>query len=116
MPTQLYRNTGKADGNRNHWLQIDLEGVRSNRDGVGSRVTVTAGGKTQSRMHRGGVHSGAQDFGRIHFGLGSSASVDVLTVEWPDGARQDFKNVAADQVVKIREGATAPVPVTAAGG
>ena len=63
---RLYRNIG----NRNHWLQIDLEGKTVNRDGIGARVYVSAGGVTQVRMQDGGMHYRGQNHQRIHFGLG----------------------------------------------
>ena len=103
-PTQIFRNVSRQAGNANHWIEIDLRGMRSNRDGVGARVTLTAGGKKQSRMQRNGVHNGAQDFGRIHFGLGSSTTVQTLEIRWPGGTRQTLSNVPAGQLLRIVEG------------
>jgi hypothetical protein len=54
---QLYHNAGNA----NHWLEIDLEGTRSNRDGVGAVVYINAGGVTQVRMQDGGIHNRGQN-------------------------------------------------------
>jgi hypothetical protein len=54
---QLYHNAGNA----NHWLEIDLEGPRSNRDGVGAVVYINAGGVTQVRMQDGGIHNRGQN-------------------------------------------------------
>ncbi len=98
-PHQLFRN----DGNTNHWLQIDLEGTHSNRDGIGARVFVTANGVTQLRERSGGMHLHSQDFHRLHFGLGTNTTANSVTVQWPSGATQVMNNVAADQVIKIRE-------------
>ncbi len=63
---QLYRNVGTG----NRWLEIDLQGVTSNRDAIGTKVFVTAGGKTQLREKNGGVHFyWGQNDQRLHFGL-----------------------------------------------
>ena len=61
----LYHNLG----NGNHWLEIDLEGSRSNRDGIGAVVRLSAGGVTQTRVQDGGIHHRGQNFSRLHFGL-----------------------------------------------
>lgn len=101
-PHQLFRN----EGNGNHWLEIDLEGTASNRDGIGARVLVTAGGVTQLREHSAGMHNRSQNHARLHFGLGENTTAGAITVEWPSGVLQDLTDVAADQVVTVVE----PVP------
>jgi hypothetical protein len=63
-PHQLFRNVG----NNNHWIELDLRGVVSNRDGVGARVLLTAGGVTQLREQGGGMHLFSQNQQRIHLG------------------------------------------------
>jgi len=98
-PSQLFRNLGNA----NHWLEIDLEGVKSNRDGIGAQMLVTAGGVTQYRMQDGGMHRFSQDDKRIHFGLAGNTVVDTLTVEWPSGIVQMLINIPADEVVQVLE-------------
>ena len=98
--SQLYRNRG----NRNHWLEIDLRGTRSNRDGVGAQVYVTAGGKTQLREQNGGVHRyWGQNDQRLHFGLGANDNVSEIVVSWPSGIRQRITGRAADRVLTIVE-------------
>src|SRR5262249_16638382 len=70
---------------RNHWLAIRCVGTRSNRDGFGSRVSVTAGGITRTGyVHSGSSYLSASDR-RLYFGLGSSAEVSRITVRWPGG-------------------------------
>ncbi len=98
-PYQLLRGVP----NGNHWLEVDLVGTRSNRDGIGARVTVVAGGRSQWRVRSGGTHSFAQDHKRLHFGLGGHGRVERLVVEWPSGTRQVLEDLAADRVVAIRE-------------
>jgi len=97
---QLLRNVA---ANANHWLMIDLEGTRSNRDGIGAVVRVTAGGRTQVRVQDGGVHHRAQNHARLHFGLAGQAQADQITVHWPSGAVQQLSAVTANQVLRVRE-------------
>ena len=98
-PNQLFRN----QGNSNHWLEIDLKGVGSNRDGIGARVELDAGGIIQVREQTGGMHRIAQNHQRLHFGLGSHLKVDRITVVWPNGIVQHLDNVKADQILHITE-------------
>ena len=98
-PDQLYRNIG----NNNNWIEIDLEGVLSNRDGMGTRLFVTTAGITQFREQVGGMHAKAQNHQRVHVGLGGNERVDRLTVEWPSGASQEIKNISANQIIRVVE-------------
>ena len=67
-PKQLFHNLG----NSNHWMEFDLVGTTSNRDGIGSKVYVTAGGVTQYREQNGGYHRWSQNFMRVHVGLATN--------------------------------------------
>ncbi len=96
---QLFRNRG----NGNHWLQIDLEGARSNRDGVGAVVRVTTGGVSQIRQQDGGMHHRGQNHSRLHFGLAKHARIDKITVHWPSGLVQELLDVKADQILHVKE-------------
>jgi hypothetical protein len=98
---QLLRNDG---GNRNHWLSLRLAGTRSNRDGIGAKITVKAGGVTQvSEMKGGSSYQSAHD-PRLHFGLGNAAKIDSLRVEWPSGTVETFTDIQADRFFRIEEG------------
>lgn len=97
----LYRNTSKG----NHWLEIDLEGTASNRDGIGAIVRVTAGGVSQVRVQDGGVHHRGQNHQRLHFGLVKHMQADKIAVTWPNGTVQALNGVKADQVLRIKESA-----------
>lgn len=98
---QLLQNEG---GNANHWLQIFLIGTRSNRDGVGARVKVTAGSLVQYDQRKGGMsYQSAQD-PRLHFGLGSQSMVDEIEVRWPSGRVDRVRTMPADRVVTLKEG------------
>ena len=105
-PTQLFKNLG----NDNHWIEIDLVGVTSNRDGIGAQIRATAEGVTQLREQDGGIHYRGQDHQRIHFGLGSNTMVDELTVRWPNGNMQVLQNVPADQIIEVVETNVVAVP------
>jgi len=96
---RLYRNLG----NGNHWLAIDLEGNRSNRDGIGAIVRVTAGGVTQTRLQDGGVHHRGQNHARLHFGLAKNKQVEKISVRWPSGAVQEIRLSEVDRVLRIKE-------------
>ena len=98
-PHQLFLN----QGNDNHWLQIDLEGVTSNRDAIGARVELEAGGVVQVRHQTGGMRRIAQDYQRLHFGLGGHRQVDRISVFWPSGVAQHLDAIAANQILHIVE-------------
>ncbi len=98
-PPRLFLNTGSG----NNWIELDLEGVISNRDGVGARVLATAVGVTQLREQGGGMHRFAQNYQRLHFGLAKHTQVDNLTVYWPSGVCQVLENVPANQLLRVVE-------------
>jgi hypothetical protein len=102
-PTVL-RNMLRENGDSNHWLQIELRGVKSNRDGVGARVRVAAGDLVQVAE----VHSGRgyqSHYGsRLHFGLGPHQRADRVEVRWIGGGVDVLENVPADQRLVVREG------------
>ncbi len=107
-PYQFFHN----QGNSNHWLEIDLQGVDSNRDGIGAQVFLTAGGVTQLREQSGGIHNAVQNHQRLHFGLADNTSAQELIINWPSGIVQVVGNIAADQLVRITE----PVATITSGG
>jgi hypothetical protein len=102
-PTRLWRNETPTKG---HWLLVRLEGTRSNRSGLGARVTISAAGREQAVWARSGSSYLSESDRRIHFGLGAAAMVDQLTVHWPSGAQSSLDRVPADQVLTIREEAS----------
>jgi len=97
---QLLRNDG---GNTNHWLQILLIGTKSNRDGVGARVKVSAGKLILKDQRKGGMsYQSAQD-PRLHFGLGPQSKVDAIEIFWPSGGVTRLANVKSDQIIAVKE-------------
>jgi hypothetical protein len=98
-PHQMFHNKG----NTNHWLEIDLQGTLSNRDGIGSEIELEAGGMTQMRSQGGGMHSFSQNHKRIHFGLGQNTKIDRITIRWPSGVVQELREITVDQILQIIE-------------
>ncbi|MGH9730856.1 MAG: CRTAC1 family protein [Candidatus Acidiferrales bacterium] len=98
---QLLRNDG---GNANHWLEVLLIGTRSNRDGVGARVKVSAGDLVFYGQRKGGMsYQSAQD-PRLHFGLGKYSIVDAIEILWPSGVVTQLAKVQADRIIAVEEG------------
>ncbi len=103
---QLFRNDGgdSLAEKRNHWLGVRLIGTKSNRDGIGAKLKLTAGGLVSRDQAKGGMsYCSAQD-PRIYFGLGEHRQVDLLEIEWPRGAHEVIRDLRADQIVTIEEG------------
>jgi hypothetical protein len=92
----------------NHWLQVRLRGVKTNRDGVGAQVRVVAGNLVQlDEVHSG--RSYQSHFGsRLHFGLGKRAKIDRIEVRWIGGGVDVLENVPADRLLTITEVASPP--------
>lgn len=90
-------------GEAGNWLQLDLEGTRSNRDAVGAVATIRTGDRRQVRQvaASGGFLSSSSPV--LHFGLGDATAVDEVEIRWPSGERQTLAPVAANQRLSIRE-------------
>jgi hypothetical protein len=96
----LLRNDG---GNRNHWIALSARGRESNRFGVGAKVRVTSGGRTQLReVNPYGSYLSTSDM-RLFFGLGS-ATVARVEIEWPSGKKQAIDGVRTGQILLLDEG------------
>jgi hypothetical protein len=100
-PAYVLRNQG---GTRNHWLTLQLEGRKSNRDGIGAEVKiVSASGAPQyATVSTSGSYLSACDR-RVHFGLGVDAAVKTIEIHWPSGTVQRLENVTANQILAIVE-------------
>ena len=95
---------------------LALEGVASNRDGVGARVTVTAGGRDRvASRFGGGSYLSASD-PRLHFGLGAERRVDRVEVRWPSGRRDTYEGLTAGTGYRLWEGDPKPVPLAGFAG
>ncbi|HWA96365.1 MAG TPA: CRTAC1 family protein [Terracidiphilus sp.] len=89
--------------NTGHWLAIQLRGTKSNRDGIGARVEVFAGGHRELQERVAGSGYLSQNEARLHFGLGASTSADKIVVRWPSGLVQTLEHVSADRVLTVEE-------------
>jgi hypothetical protein len=96
----------------NNWISIKLIGVKSNRDGVGARIRVVTEGKTQIDEVRSGGSYYSQNDLRVHFGLGKATKAQTIEARWPSGVVDTLNDVAAGQVVYIKEGAGQIKPAT----
>jgi hypothetical protein len=96
---RLLENTG----NGKNWIELVLRSTRSNRDGIGARVLLTAAGKIQLREQSGGFNAYAQSTKRVHFGLGENASADSIVIYWDSGVVQRLSDVAANQILTVVE-------------
>ena len=89
--------------NTGHWIAIKLKGTKSNRDGIGARVEVFAGGKRQTAERVAGSGYLSQNDERLHFGLGAATAVDKIRVHWPSGREQTLSKHGVDQVILVEE-------------
>ena len=89
----------------NNWISVKLIGVKSNRDGVGARIKVVTDGRTQIDDVRSGGSYYSQNDMRVHFGLGKATKAQTIEARWPSGAVDILNDVAAGQVIFIKEGA-----------
>jgi len=91
-------------GNSNHFISVNLFGYESNRNAVGARIKVEAGGKTYIREIRSGESYGISHAHCQNIGIGTNASISKLTVSWPDGKTNEFNNISIDKPINITEG------------
>ena len=102
----LFHNNSGAYGNPNHWLAVTVQGARSNRDGIGTRITATTpDGMSQIREITTGPTHGGGDCRAAYFGLGGNTTADI-TILWPMGDTVVIAAVAADQQLQVTESAT----------
>ncbi|MBV6403937.1 MAG: VCBS repeat-containing protein [Flavobacteriales bacterium] len=113
FPDRLYLNTP----NGNHWLDVDLKGVTSNKEAIGAKVKIWGPWGIQVREVRSGESYGVVNSTTLHFGLGAHTTVDSLVVQWPSGEVDSYTNIDADQGITLLEGTCiAPVAEITAGG
>jgi hypothetical protein len=99
----------KNFGPKKNWLLVKPEGVKCNRDAVGARVYVHAGGRRLSAEAQTGASFVSQNDPRLHFGLDTAASYDRIEVQWPGGGRESFAGGKANQIVTLKQGGGKPV-------
>ncbi len=100
-PAYLYRNENVVG---NHSIRFHLVGTKSNRDAIGALVRMSGNGQTQSRVVKGGSSYLSQSELPVTFGLGKHAAIERVQIEWPSGAKEEFKNLDAGRSYQIAEG------------
>ena len=95
-PTELWHNVSPTPL---HWLILRLQGVKSNRDGIGAVIRL---GNQYAEMTTTVGYASSADWG-VHFGLGNTAIIDKIEILWPSGVKQILREVKADQVLNVRE-------------
>ena len=98
----LYQNTTATHG---HWLELTLEGTKSNRDACGAWVTakISKTVKLVREVFCGSVGVGSGNWKVLHFGLGKATNIASLTIEWPSGSTQVIKNLSVDRFKTVVE-------------
>jgi hypothetical protein len=91
-PAYLFRND-QSSGNRS--IRFRLVGTKSNRDAIGARVCIFYNGQTQTRLVHGGSSYLSQSELPVTFGLGKRDKIDRVTIDWPSGRTEEFKDLAA---------------------
>src|SRR6202049_3453750 len=105
LPSLLVNQVRSA----NHWIGIRTVGTKSNRDGIGARISVTAGTRTLvDEVRSGSSYNSSSDL-RVHFGLGSATKVNSVEIRWPSGLQEHFDNLPADSIHTLKEGSGTPV-------
>ncbi len=100
-PAELLYNTSTSG---NHWILIRTVGVKSNRDGIGTRIRLTteSGLVEYNHVTTAGSYASSSD-PRVHFGLGADTLIKEIELRWPSGAVQVLRNVKADQILRVTE-------------
>ena len=101
-PPMLLRNDGGSRAG--HWISLKLVGTKSNRNAVGAKVWLKAGGLTQVDEVRSGDSYLSHSDWRLHFGLGSTTQVAEVIIRWPNGTTEKLTNLPIDKVVTVVEG------------
>ena len=99
-PAEIWINDSAGAGN---WLAVELEGTKSNRDGIGARIKVVSGSLTQYRQVSFASGYSSSSAGPAHFGLGSHATAERVEIRWPSGTVQELRDVRGNRVVRVRE-------------
>jgi enediyne biosynthesis protein E4 len=98
-PAEIWMN---RTPNAGHWLQVSLEGTKSNRDGIGARIKVTTRSGSQYNHMTTSVGYASSSYGPVHFGLGAGDRADI-EIHWPSGIVQTLREVTADRLVAVKE-------------
>jgi len=108
-PVSLLANQQKYP---NHWIAFKMVGTKSNRDGIGARITVKAGARKWVDEVRSGSSYNSNSDMRVHFGLGSATKIDSVEIRWPSGLIERFTDLKVDAIHTIKEGSGASADKT----
>ena len=111
-PPSLLENKLRS---KNHWIAIRTIGTKSNRDGIGARVTVKAGKRLLVDEVRSGSSFISNNDMRVHFGLGAATKVDSVQIRWPSGLTEIFPDITVDSIQTLKEGTGTPATPTPQG-
>ena len=100
VPAEIWINRSP---DHHHWIELALEGVKSNRDGIGARIEVKTRAGAQYAYRSTAQGYASSSAGPVHFGLGDEAKVESIEIRWPSGVTQVLKDVVADRILKIKE-------------
>jgi hypothetical protein len=99
-PAEIWLNESPPG---NHWIELALEGTKSNRDGIGARIKVTTKSGAQYNHATSACGYASSSAGPVHFGLGAEKTAQLVEILWPSGIHQQLKDVAADRIVHVTE-------------
>jgi enediyne biosynthesis protein E4 len=99
-PAEIWMNDSPE---KDHWLELQLEGTKSNRDAIGASIKVVAKNAAQYNHVAFAAGYASSSAAPVHFGLGGNRAAETVEIRWPSGIVQELKNVGADQVVKVKE-------------
>jgi hypothetical protein len=99
---EIWMNRSEGSG---HWLDVALEGTKSNRDGMGAVVKVITSAGAQYNHMTSSVGYASSSYGPVHFGLGNERLVAELEIRWPSGIVQKLRNVPGDRIINVKESA-----------
>ncbi len=94
------------DGNANNWVKVGLEGVESNKNGIGARVKIVGDWGTQMREVRSGQGFSHMNSLLAHFGIGTSTEIETIIIEWPSGTVDVIENPNINETIIVIEGST----------
>jgi len=97
---EIWMNRSEGSG---HWLNIALEGTKSNRDGIGARIKLVTSAGAQYNHMTTSVGYASSSYGPVHFGLGADTTAKRIEIHWPSGIVQTLQDVAGDRILSIKE-------------
>ena len=97
------------NGNSNNWIKFNLQGVESNRNGIGARIEIYGAWGKQIRDARSGDGFEYMSSLNVHFGIGEATTIDQVIVRWPSGIVDTFNNPDPNQIMSVVEGSTLSV-------